>query len=204
MVGFLEDIQIEDLSIPFTAVATDIVTEKEVWLNTGSLFDAIRASVSLPLFFTPVIHGEAILIDGGVLNPVPIAPTFNDNTDVTIAVNLGAPPLKKTPESNTTIDTATSIGKFQHEIKKFLENNNLTSPDSPIKKLSMYEVADRAFDTMQSTIARQKIAAYPPDIEIEIARNVCGTLEFNKAAEMIAFGYKKAQAAFAAIDEAEG
>ena len=69
LVGFLEDIQIEELSIPFTAVATDIVTEKEVWINTGSLFEAIRASVSLPLFFTPVTHGEAILIDGGVLNP---------------------------------------------------------------------------------------------------------------------------------------
>ena len=68
----------------------------------------------------------------------------------------------------------------------------------------MYEVADRAFDTMQSTIARQKIAAYPPDIEIEIARNACGTLEFDKAAEMIEFGYKKAEETYGRIHEVEG
>ena len=57
-------------------------------------------------------------------------------------------------------------------------------------------IADRAFDAMQSTIARQKIAAYPPDVDIEIARNACGTLEFDRAAEMIELGYRKAKEAF--------
>jgi NTE family protein len=57
----------------------------------------------------------------------------------------------------------------------------------------MYEVADKAFDAMQSTISRQKIAAYPPDIDIEIARDACGTLEFEKASEMIELGYQKAE-----------
>ena len=60
----------------------------------------------------------------------------------------------------------------------------------------MYEVADKAFDTMQSTIARLKIASYPPDLEIEIARNACGTLEFERSAEMIKLGYEKAQLAY--------
>ena len=64
------------------------------------------------------------------------------------------------------------------------------------KNWGMYDVADKAFDTMQSTIARLKIAAYPPDVEIEIARNACGTLEFDRAAEMIKLGYNKAQLAF--------
>ena len=73
-------------------VAANVAAEKEVWLKPGFLFDAIRASISLPLFFTPhVINGEEH-IDGGVLNPVPIVPTFGDNTDVTIAVNLGGEP----------------------------------------------------------------------------------------------------------------
>lgn len=192
LVGFLEDIQIENLSIPFTAVATDIITEKEVWINSGSLFEAIRASISLPMFFTPVAYGDAVLIDGGVLNPVPIAPTFKDDTDLTIAVNLGAAPVKKTPLETPAFDPVSNLDIFQDQIKNFLQKNNLTSTDTPSKKLSMYEVADRAFDTMQSTIARQKIAAYPPDIEIEIPRNTCGTLEFDKAAEMIAYGYQKA------------
>ena len=83
---------IEDLPIPYTAVAVDIVREKEVWIDKGPLFDAIRASISLPFFFTPFQHHGITLIDGGVLNPVPIAPTFKDLTDLTIAVNLGGSP----------------------------------------------------------------------------------------------------------------
>ncbi len=72
------DRRIEELPIAYTAVASDIKREKEVWLKRGSLFDAIRASISLPLFFTPFeMHGMKLL-DGGILNPVPIAPTFEE------------------------------------------------------------------------------------------------------------------------------
>jgi len=196
MVGFLDDIQIEDLSIPFTAVAADIVTEKEVWINSGSLFEAIRASASLPLFFTPVEYGESILIDGGVLNPVPIAPTFNDDSDLTIAVNLGGPLIKKSTEVKNELDANTDIGKFQTEIKTFLDSFNTIGQKSNMKNWNMYEVTDKAFDTMQGTIARMKIASYPPDLEIEIARNACGTFEFDRSAEMIKLGYEKAQLAY--------
>ncbi|MDH4020301.1 MAG: patatin-like phospholipase family protein, partial [Xanthomonadales bacterium] len=86
------DCRIEDLEIEYTAVASDIEREKEIWLKQGSLFDAIRASISLPLFFKPFDLNGMKLLDGGILNPVPIAPTFEDNTDLTIAINLGAPP----------------------------------------------------------------------------------------------------------------
>lgn len=196
LVGFLDDIQIENLSIPFTAVAADIVTEKEVWINTGSLFDAIRASVSLPLFFTPIKSGESILIDGGVLNPVPIAPTFNDDTDLTIAVNLGGSLLKKNTEIDNQLDENTNTSKFQYDIKSFIDSINTKELKPKMKNWSMYEVADKAFDTMQSTIARLKIASYPPDLEIEIARNACGTLEFDRSSEMIKLGYEKAQLAY--------
>ena len=82
---------IEDLPLTFTAVASDIVNEKEVWINKGPLFDAIRASISLPFFFTPAKYKDIELLDGGILNPVPIAPTFSDDTDLKIAVNLGGP-----------------------------------------------------------------------------------------------------------------
>ena len=89
------DRRIEDLTIKYTAVAADIRREKEVWLKHGSLFDAIRASISLPLFFTPFEMNGMKLLDGGILNPVPIAPTFEDTTYLTIAINLGAPPSGK-------------------------------------------------------------------------------------------------------------
>ena len=97
LVELVGDKTIEDLPIPYTAVAADIENEKEVWLNSGRLFDAIRASISLPLFFTPVPYKGNYLIDGGVLNPVPIAPTFNDDTDLTIAVNLGRTKARECP-----------------------------------------------------------------------------------------------------------
>jgi len=89
LVDLVGDQLIEDLPLTFTAVAADIQKEKEVWINKGNLFDAIRASISLPLFLTPFNRNGVNLIDGGVLNPVPIAPTFGDETDMTIAVNLG-------------------------------------------------------------------------------------------------------------------
>lgn len=196
LIDLLEDIQIENLSIPFTAVAADIITEKEVWINSGSLFDAIRASVSLPLFFTPVKYKDSVLIDGGVLNPVPIAPTFNDDTDLIIAVNLGGVLLKDNVEVKNEIDENKGDTLFQQGIKNFIKSFDKKENEPSTKNWGMYDVADKAFDTMQSTIARLKIASYPPDIEIEIARNACGTLEFDRAAEMIKLGYEKAQLAF--------
>lgn len=204
LVSFLEDIQIENLAIPFTAVATDIVTEKEVWINTGSLFDAIRASVSLPLFFTPVKNKESILIDGGVLNPVPIAPTFNDDTDLTVAVNLGGSVIQKHIDVKNDLDKHKDMAEFHSRMKKFIETLDIKNKKPNTKNWSMYEVADKAFDTMQSAIARMKIASYPPDLEIEIARNACGTLEFDRAAEMIKLGYAKAQLAFDSNSKLDG
>lgn len=196
LIDFLEDIQIENLSMPYTAVAADILTEKEVWINTGSLFDAIRASISLPLFFTPVKNKGALLVDGGILNPVPIAPTFNDDTDLTIAVNLGGALMKEDAEAKKEADENSGLEKFQQEIKKFIESFGIMKKEPGLKNWGMLDIADKAFDTMQSTIARLKIAAYPPDIEIEIARNACGTFEFDRAAEMIKLGYSKAELAY--------
>lgn len=188
MRNLIGETKIEELPLPFTAVACDINNEKEVWLNRGSLFDAIRASVSLPLFFTPFEINGVKLVDGGVLNPVPIAPTFGDQTDLTIAVNLGGP-LENHEEDNSTEEKSNELDiSFNQLFDKLKEVSGFKS--SPT--WGMYDVADKAFDTMQSAIGRQKIAAYPPDIEINIARNACGTLEFDRAKEMIDLGYKKA------------
>jgi NTE family protein len=184
---------IEDLPIPFTAVAADISREKEVWINSGNLFDAIRASISLPLFFTPYNHNGIKLIDGGVLNPVPIAPTFMDDTQITIAVNLGGPlesiETLEYRQKMPSKELHTFHEKISSYVKRFQENINEHSE----LDLGVYDIANQSFDAMQSTIARQKLAAYPPDYTIEIARNACGTLEFDRADEMITLGYRKAK-----------
>ncbi|KDN29867.1 serine protease [Vibrio fortis] len=186
------EIAIEELPIPYTAVAANVAEEKEVWLKSGSLFDAIRASISLPLFFTPhVINGEE-LIDGGVLNPVPIAPTFGDNTDVTIAVNLGGEP-ELLKQEVTPVSLPTKESNLHDKVAHFIDNlgNNVKSKMS--FNFAAYDIANQAFDAMQSTIARQKLAAYPADITLEVPRNACGTLEFERSKEMIDRGYHLAQ-----------
>lgn len=186
----IDDIVIEQLPLAYTAVATDILNGKEVWIQQGALFDAIRASISLPLFFTPVTKHNQLLIDGGVLNPVPIAPTFNDVTDLTIAVNLGA-------QSQITLEQLPAIapksGVKSGSFDRFFDYLTTSKSSDMEPKLSAFDVADKAFDAMQGAIARAKLAAYPPDISIEIARENCGTLEFHRAEEMIALGYQKAK-----------
>ncbi|MEE4184808.1 MAG: patatin-like phospholipase family protein [Gammaproteobacteria bacterium] len=187
----LGECQIEDCDIPFTAVATDVVREKEVWLSSGSLFDAIRASISLPLFFKPARVNGVQLLDGGILNPVPIAPTFSDDSDITIAVNLGGKPDPDFPapqlvnEAEADSDLVSRVAEFLRDFSK-RESGDESS-------ISMLEITDRTFDAMQGAIARQQLAAYPPDVELIVPNNVCGTLEFDRAAEMIALGYELAE-----------
>jgi len=188
------DRRIEDLPIRYTAVASDIKREKEIWLKNGSLFDAIRASISLPLFFTPVDMNGVKLLDGGILNPVPIAPTFEDRTDMTIAVNLGATPTGAPPVSKSASEDTddSALGNLQAKINSFIDDRIKRAPASGEDGWSMLDIADQTFDAMQGTIARQKLATYPPDHTIEIARDACGTLEFDRADEMITLGYDTA------------
>ncbi len=193
LVDLVGDQLIENLSVRYTAVAADIRNQKEVWINSGRLFDAIRASISMPLFFTPYERDGVPLVDGGVLNPVPIAPTFGDGTQLTIAVNLGGAVEQLMPgsfEQNTAAEASRDVRAMLGNYIKRLGRNE---GDGGNPDWGAYDIANQSFDAMQSTIARQKLAAYPPDVEIEIARNACGTLEFDRAAEMIELGYRMAQ-----------
>ena len=190
---------IEDLAIPFTAVATDIHNEKEIWLQKGPLVDAMRASFSLPMIFTPFHYKGLTLIDGGVLSPVPIAPTFGQDSDLTLAVNLGAKPQK--PQNPTHTETpeqpSTETGwlpdwdELVGNIKDFFnrEEHRFEQPFN----WDAYDISNKAFDSMQSSIARQQLAAYPPDITLNISRDACGMLEFTRVKEMIDLGYHTAQ-----------
>jgi NTE family protein len=184
---------IEDLPIQYTAVATDFKGQKEIWIKSGRLFDAIRASMSIPLLFTPFKYRGVDLIDGGVLNPVPVAPTIGDDTDMTIAVNLGGP--ADSPEKVSGMDSALAShpSPFHEKINRFINRLQQSVTSSSGRDWGAYDIAIQAFEAMQSTIARQKLAAYPPDIVIEIARNACRTLEYDRASEMIELGHRRAK-----------
>lgn len=191
--NLIGDRRIEDLPIKYTAVASDIDHEKEVWLKRGSLFDAVRASISLPLFLTPAELNGMKLLDGGILNPVPIAPTFEDHTDLTIAINLGGPPSDE-PQPVAKIETSSTNGSLvesaQAWVGNLVEDLKDRTPLNGAGDWTMLDIANQTFDAMQGAIARQKLAAYPPDRTIVIARDACGTLEFDRADEMIRLGYE--------------
>ena len=197
LIELVGDQLIEDLPIRYTAIAADIKNEKEIWINSGRLFDAIRASISLPLLFTPYMRKGVKLIDGGVLNPVPIAPTFNDGNEMTIAVNLGGVVEADQGSSTLQPEPEEDLQQFHEKLGSFIKKR-LKQKTASISQLDwgVYDVANQAFDAMQGSIARLKLAAYPPDHTVEIARNACGTLEFDRADEMIALGYRKAQESF--------
>jgi NTE family protein len=147
------------------------------------------------LFFTPFEINGIKLLDGGILNPVPIAPTFGDNTDLTIAVNLGASPTGN-PQPVLKIEQKevddSSVDSVHAKISNFIEDLKNRTPQDDTGGWKMLSIADQTFDAMQGAIARQKLAAYPPDHTIMITRDACGTLEFDRADEMIALGYETA------------
>ena len=84
------EINIEQLRIPYTAVATDLTNQQEIWFQEGCLHQAMRASAAIPSLFTPVMQGNRMLVDGGILNPLPIVPVVSSHCDLIIAVNLNA------------------------------------------------------------------------------------------------------------------
>ena len=187
------DRKIEDLDKRFTAVATSLDDEQEVWLNSGSLFTAMRSSTAVPGVFSPVKLNGHTLVDGGLVNPLPIAPTLNDSTDLTIAVNLAGIDEQYTPP-----DAAAEDGKeknsYRDKIADFL--NGLRDEDDPGAAESDFDAADllvKSLDIMQGSIARFKLAAYAPDKTIDIPRNACTFFEFHRAEEMADLGYEKAR-----------
>ena len=184
---------IEQLPMAYTAVATDLESGDEVWLRQGDLFDAIRASMATPLVFTPFKHGDRLLIDGAVVNPVPMGPTVNDDTDLTIAVGLSGPAQTPSP-SGPAIASSTETAGYRRRILKFVDN---LRPTQTVREPSrgMMNVAMVSMQAMQDTIARLRMSSCSPDVLIEIPRNACGFFEFWKADELIALGRERASQA---------
>ena len=185
------DRKIEELDRRFTAVATSLDDEEEVWINSGSLFTAMRSSTAVPGVFSPVQLNGHTLVDGGLVNPLPIAPTLNDSTDLTIAVNLAGTRQDYTPPEDTNEDEKKN--SYREKIAEYL--NALREGDDSGSGDGDFDAADllvKSLDIMQGAIARFKLAAYAPDKTIDIPRNACSFFEFHRAEEMANLGYEEA------------
>ncbi|MFK4015034.1 patatin-like phospholipase family protein [Cobetia marina] len=300
--ALIGDTRIEDLPIPLTTVATDLIAQKEVWFQSGNLLEAIRASIAVPGVITPVQRDRKMLVDGGLMNPLPITPLVAAHVDLVLAVNATAhsprnqtleqmlppaeaaeeeareaalqaqeggfgdwlrgvrrsaermfsaereatqpPELAEPPPSSTSAvsplggvplppggslappfttlseapetEPATSTGATLNdvlnqavkegrddadpreaqgrqsenresrrlaEIEEGVDDDN--SPEQAWGKLDMMM---RSFDITQATLAKYKIAGYPPDILVEIPKTVCGAYEFHRAEGLIKLG----------------
>lgn len=201
------DIEIENLKIPFTATATDIFTGQEINFDKGSLVEAIRASISVPVIFQPVIHDDQILVDGGLANPLPINVAREMGAGFIIAVNVmpslnNAKPDRKMKYSSPRVSQITS--GMKSAMRKGLESLNIDY--KLMKKLSSnrgkYSVPGLKNVMLQSVyitqrkLARLSIQLYKPDILIEPDIPFAGFFDFYKAKEIIDIGYKATQNAF--------
>ena len=194
--SLIGDADIEDLPIRFTAVATDLDDEREVWFNHGSLFDAIRASIAVPTIFTPHPYRGKQFLDGSLINPIPIAPTLKDETDLTIAVNLSGKPEKNGKSKSPAPENAPhQRATHQHLIAQFIDDLKLRLERQPDESLGVLDIIVKSMNIMENALAQTQLEAHSPDIVIEIPRDACNFYEFYRAKEMIDVGRRSTEAA---------
>jgi NTE family protein len=214
----LGEAQIEKLPIPFTAVTTDLIAGKSLWLQRGPLDVAIRASIAMPGMIAPYIADGRVLADGGILDPLPVSPLAGANGDVTIAVSLSGgdsdgtryrPPgseptaavewfnrlvrstsaLFETPTARSVLSRLGATGDDAIAEELVGSDDDAEAAESAMApKLGSFEVMNRTIEVMQSALARHQLAAYPPDVLIEVPRSSSRSLDFHRAADMIDLG----------------
>ncbi len=210
----LEGALIEELPIPYTAVATDIGARREVWFTSGPVDVAVRASVSIPGLITPIMVNGRLLVDGGVLNPVPMDPVIGVDADFTLAVSLSG---ERTRSFSTTPARETSAQRPANEwLDRFLKgaagvwenefvasilarfsrtNHEDAEPEPappafepPPHGLGITDVTAMSLDAMGSLITRFRLATLPPDVLVTVPGDAARTMDFHRATELIDLG----------------
>jgi NTE family protein len=193
------DRAIEELQMPFGAVATALYTGTEIWLRTGSMLEAVRASIAMPGLFTPVLRDDVLLVDGGLVNPVPVSLARAMGAEVLIAVDLSSDLLGRhlqviaeAPAAEQEV-TATWMRKLQ---------NNLTSlmgASDASKAPSMLDIVASSLNVMQVRITRSRMAGDPPDVLVAPRLARLALLDFHRAQEAIEEGERAMEAALPSL-----
>ncbi|MFP1632507.1 patatin-like phospholipase family protein [Zhengella sp. ZM62] len=175
----LEGLTFKDLPAPFVCVATEIMTGHEIWLHSGSLITAMRASYALPGVFEPVISNGRTLVDGALVNPVPVSVCRAYEQRLVIAVNLhydlfGRAAVVKHAAMDQSADN---------------DEEEMAKPDTRPMRLGITGVMVEAFNIIQDRISRARLAGDPPDLSLFPALSQIGLTEFHRAAEAIELGY---------------
>jgi NTE family protein len=186
------DLPIEDLAMPFAAVATELMTGEEIWLRTGSTLDAVRASIALPGFFPPVTREGSLLVDGGLVNPVPISLARAMGADVIIAVDLSSDVLGKRLRPGR--GGLVTDWMRAHGIKPPAHANEAPSP---------VDIFITSMQVMQTRIGRSRIAEDPPNVLVAPRVSQLGLLDFHRAAEAIDEGRRAVERVAAQLESLE-
>jgi len=175
----IPDVNIEDLPISFRCIATDIRTGREVVFDHGSLYQAIRASISMPVFFRPVELGDMLLVDGGVLNPLPINHAERQYGDLLVAVNVSA--------VNESGDNTPLLPEIKHEgmigkVEKFFNDTLWSGQDNIISMM----MRTTGLMIQKNTELMQQL--HPADVMVNIPMDRIGDFDYDRAAELIELG----------------
>jgi NTE family protein len=195
MKDFIPDTLIENLRIPYAAVAVDLIHKKEVVFREGSLFDAIRASVSIPSVLTPVKTADGLLVDGGVMNNIPISHAKRVPGDMLVVCNVNASiPVKRPAISHEEDEKQkrayqNKIEEFQAYIQKILPHSSSDKQvQSHEERMSYFNLIEKTIGLMTDRMAQMLIKNFEIDLMIEVSHDSCGTFDFYKAAEMVEIG----------------
>ena len=231
----LGEVTIEELPIPYTAVTTDLLAGKSVWLQRGLLTEAIRASIAIPGVIAPHVLNGRLLADGGILDPLPMAPIASANADLTVAVSVSgmeadqAGDVPAGPETKATRERLNKLLRSTSALfDRFGTAAEVVDPDdipddiddaegvaddddtladdvreTAMPKLGSFAVMMRTIDIAQAALARHQMAAYPPDVLIEVPRTACRSLDFHRADEVIALGHELAARALDRLETGE-
>jgi NTE family protein len=205
----LGDVTIEELPLRFAAIATEIGTGHEIWVTRGRLADALRASYALPGIFPAVEIGQRWLMDGALVNPVPVSAARALGARVVIAVNVntdlfgrgttihdhGADPESEAPTIEEEVANRGLLGRFGAE--KTAKRRFFGTPSRP----GLSSVMVEAFNVMQDRITRARLAGDPPDVLISPRIGRIGLFDFHRAEEAIAIGAEAAEKALEPFDE---
>lgn len=195
----IKNINIEELPIPYAAVATDLTSGREVWLQTGHLPDAVRASIALPGLFSPLKSEGRWLLDGGLTNPVPVSICRAMGADLIIAVNLNSDIVGRNVKPRQIRKKEVKPEErdlFSQMLKKL--NSGLfekwfgsrpKGKDQNDATPGMFEVMATAINIMQDRVTKSRMAGDPPDLMLSPRLGQLGLLEFDRADEAIAEGY---------------
>jgi len=178
---FIPDINIEDLAIPYTAVAADLSNMQEVVLSTGELKQAVRASIAIPGLFKPTYIESKVLVDGGIVNPIPLNRVKRTEGDLLVASFVNS----KDPESSI----------YRRETAQDKNENFAKQPFATHKKITtdgLFSIMSKSTSLLTYSLAITNIEKYNPEILFNVSRDSCGTFEFYKIEEIIKNGKKAA------------